>query len=249
MNTELFTSHGFELSGMELAQFERFLSLFMTYNGHTNLSAIRDEDGIVEKHFVDSLYWVSIIDSLCQAPLIRGEDFSVSMKNQGGSISADAETNPPTPLIRGASPKLLDIWSWWGFPGIPLKIVMPELQVTLLDSVGKKVKAMNHFVTELGLEDITAIQERAEVLAKDPAHKWQYDFVVSRATAYMTEILTWAEPFLTKTGRIILYKMPSEDEQQEIKRACNTLRLSLEGELEYELAGKSRILYTFIRRK
>lgn len=65
----------------------------------------------------------------------------------------------------------------------------------------------------------------------------------------MTEILTWAEPFLTKTGHIILYKMPSDDEKQEIKRACNTLRLSLEGELEYELAGKPRILYTFIRRK
>ncbi len=48
---------------------------------------------------------------------------------------------------------------------------MPELQVRLLDSVGKKVKAMNHFVTELGLETITAIQERAEVLAKDPTHK------------------------------------------------------------------------------
>ncbi len=65
----------------------------------------------------------------------------------------------------------------------------------------------------------------------------------------MTEILTWAEPFLTKTGRIILYKMPSDDEKQEIKRACNTLRLSLEGELEYELAGKPRILYTFVRRR
>ncbi len=56
MNTSLFTSHGFELSDTELAQFQHFLSLFMTYNGHTNLSAIRDEEGIVEKHFVDSLY-------------------------------------------------------------------------------------------------------------------------------------------------------------------------------------------------
>jgi 16S rRNA (guanine527-N7)-methyltransferase len=67
--------------------------------------------------------------------------------------------------------RLLDIGSGGGFPGIPLKIVMPELQMTLLDSVGKKVKAMNHFVTELGLTDITAIQERAEVLAKSPEHK------------------------------------------------------------------------------
>lgn len=70
--------------------------------------------------------------------------------------------------------------------------------MTLLDSVGKKVKAMNHFVSELGFTDISAIQERAEVLAKDPEHGGQYDFVVSRATAYMTDILTWATPFLRK---------------------------------------------------
>jgi 16S rRNA (guanine527-N7)-methyltransferase len=66
--------------------------------------------------------------------------------------------------------KLLDIGSGGGFPGIPLKIVMPDIRLTLLDSVGKKVKAMNHFVTELGLTNIIAIQERAEILAKSPEH-------------------------------------------------------------------------------
>lgn len=217
MNTELFTSHGFELSGAELAQFEKFLELFMTYNSHTNLSAIRDAEGIVEKHFVDSLYGVSIL--------------------------SENTTSHPTDNTR-----LLDIGSGGGFPGIPLKIVIPELQVTLLDSVGKKVKAMNHFVAELGLTDIWAIQERAEVLAKNPDHAWQYDFVVSRATAYMTEILTWAEPFLSPQGRIILYKMPSEDEQKEIRKVSKKLWLILEWELTYELGGKERILYTFVRR-
>lgn len=116
MNTELFTSHGFELSESELSQFERFLELFIAYNSHTNLSAIRDEEGIVEKHFVDSLYGVGVI--------------SENIDNDG-------------------TMRLLDIGSGGGFPGIPLKIVMPELQITLLDSVGKKVKAMNHFVGEL----------------------------------------------------------------------------------------------------
>lgn len=217
MNTPLFTSHGFELSDTELAQFEKFLELFVAYNSHTNLSAIRDEEGIVEKHFIDSLYWVSIL--------------------------SENIASHPTNNIR-----LLDIGSGGGFPGIPLKIVMPELQVTLLDSVGKKVKAMNHFVTELGLTDITAIQERAEILAKQGEHAWQYDFVVSRATAYMTEILTWAEPFLSPTGRIILYKMPSEDEQKEIRKISKKLWLALEWELTYELGDKERILYTFVRR-
>lgn len=215
MNT-LFASHGFELSESEISQFEKFLALFFEYNSHTNLSAIRDREGIVEKHFLDSLYGTSIIEEILQ--------FS---------------KNTPTCL--------LDIGSGWGFPGIPLKIVIPELDITLLDSVGKKVNAMNHFVENLGLTGIQAIQDRAENLAKYPDHKWQYDIVVSRATAYITDILFWSQPFLTKTGRIILYKMPGEDERRDIGQACQKYRLKLTGELEYELAGKARIIYVFAR--
>lgn len=59
-----FTEHHFELSGNEKEQFEHFLSLFQEYNSHTNLSAIRDEEGIVAKHFVDSLYGASVIEDL-----------------------------------------------------------------------------------------------------------------------------------------------------------------------------------------
>ena len=65
MNT-LFASHGFELSESEISQFEKFLALFFEYNSHTNLSAIRDREGIVEKHFLDSLYGTSIIEEILQ---------------------------------------------------------------------------------------------------------------------------------------------------------------------------------------
>ena len=211
-----FSSHGFELSDSELAQFEQFLALFMEYNAHTNLSAIRDEAGIIEKHFIDSLYGVSIASEI-------------------------VEHTTTTPV------RLLDIGSGGGFPGIPLKIVMPELDITLLDSVGKKVKAMNHFVENLGLQNIRAIQDRAENLAKSPDHKGQYDIVVSRATAYITDILFYSAPFLTRNGRIILYKMPGEDERRDIGQACKKYRLHLTGELEYELGGKPRIIYVFAR--
>lgn len=64
MNTTIFSTHHFDLSPEELEKFEKFLTLFMEYNSHTNLSAIRDEDGIVEKHFVDSLYGASIIGEI-----------------------------------------------------------------------------------------------------------------------------------------------------------------------------------------
>lgn len=61
MNQEIFHFHHFDLSPAENLIFERFLALFIAYNSHTNLSAIRDADGIIEKHFVDSLYGASII--------------------------------------------------------------------------------------------------------------------------------------------------------------------------------------------
>jgi 16S rRNA (guanine527-N7)-methyltransferase len=208
-----FASHGFELSHEEIFQFEKFLSLFMHYNSHTNLSAIRDEEGIISKHFIDSLFGAAVIQE-------------------------SIETN-------NRKPKLLDIGSGWGFPGIPLKIVIPELQITLLDSVGKKVKAMSHFVHELGLEWIESIQERAEILVKNPEYASQYNFVVSRATAYITDILTWAVPFLAPGGKIILYKMPSDEEKKDREKIIKKLWLMLEWELKYELSDKERILYIF----
>ncbi len=61
MNADIFRNHHFELSSEELIMFEKFLTLFIEYNTHTNLSAIRDEEGIVEKHFVDSLYAAEVI--------------------------------------------------------------------------------------------------------------------------------------------------------------------------------------------
>lgn len=229
MQKKLFSSYGFELSDDELGQFERFLSLFIEYNSHTNLSAIRDEEGIVVKHFIDSLYGVAGI-----------QDEKFKMQNSERIDSSQTQNDKST--------RLLDIGSGWGFPGIPLKIVTPELQITLLDSVGKKVKAMNHFIEHLWLENITAIQERAEILAKNLDHTWSYDFVVSRATAYMTEILTWSLPFLKKDGKIILYKMPSEDERKDMEKITKKLWLVLEWELPYVLENKERILYIFSRK-
>lgn len=208
-DVSLFSEYGFELSSEEEALFSRFLTLFLEYNSHMNLSAIRDEAGITEKHFIDSLFGAAAIE---------------------------------------LSGRLLDIGSGGGFPGIPLKIIQNELQVTLLDSVGKKVKAMNHFVEELGLSGIRAIQERAEVLAKDPEHAGKYDFVVSRATAYITDILAWSVPFLKPDGRILLYKMPSDEEKQDRAKAMKKYGLVLDGELSYTLGGKERIIYVFGRK-
>lgn len=92
--------------------------------------------------------------------------------------------------------KILDIGTGGGFPGIPLKIFTPELDVTLLDSVGKKIRACESFIRDLELEGIRAINGRAEDVIKQEGYRKGFDFVVSRATAYLPSILLWAEPFL-----------------------------------------------------
>lgn len=119
--------------------------------------------------------------------------------------------------------------------------------MTLLDSIGKKVKAMNYFVQELGLQHISAIQERAEVLGKQRDYAGKYDFVVSRATAYMSDILPWSLPFLKRNGKIILYKIYSEEEHKDGEQMARKLGLILEKVYEYELAGQKRCLYVFQR--
>ena len=206
---QLLQKYNLKLTPSQIEQFGKFLGLFTEYNSHTNLSAIRDEQGIIEKHFIDSLL------------LTKFEDLSW---------------------------KLLDIGSGGGFPGIPLKIFQPKLKVILLDSVGKKINAMNHFVKELWLEGILAIKERAEVLALNPVYAKQYDIITSRATAYTPQILAWARPFLASKGRIILYKLDKPEEMREWQEAMKKLWLKIQAIHKYVLADQERIFVVVVKR-
>ena len=206
----LFKDYNIELETSEETIFRKFLDLFMKYNGHTNLSAIRTPEGIIEKHFIDSLMLGNFVE---------------------------------------LSWKVLDIGSGGGFPGIPLKILFPEVDFTLMDSVGKKVRAMNHFIDSLWLTGICAVQARAEEVAKLPEYKKQFDFIVSRATAYLPQILEWAEPFLAPGGQIILYKLASPDELAEGKQILRKLGLQLVGIEDYKIGEQERVFLVFERIK
>ncbi len=95
--------------------------------------------------------------------------------------------------------RILDIGTGGGFPGIPLKIFIPSIRLTLLDSVGKKIKACESFIKALGLTDCTTHHARAETLIQLPGERAGYDMVVSRATAFLPEILAWSAPFISPT--------------------------------------------------
>ena len=120
-------------------------------------------------------------------------------------------------LPGGAS--VLDIGSGAGFPGLPLKIVRPDLTVTLLDSVNKKAAFVSDVVAELKLSRVTAVHARIE----DFPHKGEYDAVVSRAVAELSTLAEYALPFVKIGGAFIAYK--SEKAESEAEAAASAITL------------------------
>jgi len=127
---------------------------------------------------------------------------------------------------------LIDIGTGAGFPGIPLKIVFPNLKITLLDSLNKRVQFLNAVIKKLALSDIDAVHGRAEDLAKPGMLREQYDICVSRAVANMTTLSEYCIPFVKVGGRFISYK--SEKIVEEIKEAEAAIKI-LGGRIEKQV--------------
>lgn len=121
--------------------------------------------------------------------------------------------------------KVLDIGSGAGFPGIPLRIEK-DFDLTLIDSVNKKVNFMNEVIEELKLDNTRAIHVRAEDYAKE--HREEFDLVISRAVANLSTLSEYALPFLKVGGIFIAMKGPKAEEEYE--DAQNALKI-LGGEL------------------
>ena len=108
---------------------------------------------------------------------------------------------------RDRSPeRLIDIGTGAGFPGIPLKIMMPRLRLTLVDSVGKKLDFCRHIVNTLGLDNVTCLQARAEELGLSREHREKYDWAVARAVANMPVLSEFLLPLVRVGGGILAQK-------------------------------------------
>ena len=136
--------------------------------------------------------------------------------------------------VSESSVSLIDIGTGAGFPGIPLKILYPNLKVTLLDSLNKRVKFLNTVIEKLNLENIETIHGRAEDFAKNPVYREQYDFCVSRAVANLSTLTELCIPFVKKNGYFISYKSEKVNEELHAgKRAVDILGGKIEKQLEY----------------
>ncbi len=118
----------------------------------------------------------------------------------------DSLTGGLIPDLDVSGLKLIDVGTGAGLPGLPLKIVYPDLHLTLTDSVTRKTHFLQAVVDELGMKNVTVLADRAEDLGQSAEHREQYDVALARSVAYMPVLLEYLVPLTKIGGRTICFK-------------------------------------------
>ena len=118
---------------------------------------------------------------------------------------------------------LIDVGTGAGFPGLPLKILVPELKVCLLDSLNKRVKFLNEVIDQLSLSNIEAVHMRAEDAANNKLYREKFDYATSRAVANLSTLSEYCLPFVKTGGKFVSYK--SDDCEEEINTSKNAIKI------------------------
>ena len=210
---------GLRLTAAHIAAFRTYYLKLVEWNAKFNLTAVISYEDVQVKHFLDSL-----------ACLLAIPDPGVSP----GEPLPDV-----VPLSTAEAARLcIDIGTGAGFPGLPLKILRPALQMTLVDSSQKKIRFLEHLVQTLQLTDVDCRWGRAEELGQDPHFRERYDIVLARAVADLAELVEYCLPLCRKGGCFVASK--GGDVATEIEDASTAICL-LGGQLRevklYELPG------------
>lgn len=185
---------GIALTSVQIGQFEQYHQALVTWNERLNLTTITGHEEVQVKHFLDSLVSLPIIAS---------------------------ELGQPLPL--GKPLRLVDVGSGAGFPGLPLKIASPELDVTLMDGTQKKVHFLQEVIDNLQLAGIRVVHGRAEELGRKPEHRDNYDLVTARAVAPLNVLAEYLLPLVRPGGLAVVYKGPGAP--QEFMEARQAIKL------------------------
>jgi 16S rRNA (guanine527-N7)-methyltransferase len=161
--------------------------------------------------------------------------------------------------------RVLDLGTGGGFPGVPLSIARPDLEVVLLDSIRKKTLAVQDLVDRLGLTGVSVWTGRAEQILHDQHAAGTFDLVVARAVASLRELVHWSRPYLrvsrtasgeTLSGNRVMFRSPglialkggdlekeiAETKLREPVRSVRVIRMSFEGSLELGLEDKKAVV-------
>lgn len=118
---------------------------------------------------------------------------------------------------------LIDVGTGAGFPGLPLKIVLPDLQLTLVEATGKKTKFLEHLVNLLALSNVLVLTARAEEVGRQPQHREQYQVAVARAVSKLAVLVEYTLPLVKVGGFVIAQK--GQDPREEIDDSAKALKI------------------------
>jgi 16S rRNA (guanine527-N7)-methyltransferase len=187
------------LTASQLDQISMYIDLLQRWNARINLTAIRQEEEIVTRHFGESFFLARHLfpdtrsSSSCHPE--RSEDV------RKAHVSAESRDLYPGNTL--SSPRVLDIGSGAGFPALPLKIWVPHLHLTLIESNHKKAAFLREVARKLILTDINVITDRAETVSARPDHP-RTEVVTLRAVEHFEAILLQAQTFLALHGTLAL---------------------------------------------
>ncbi len=118
---------------------------------------------------------------------------------------------------------VIDLGSGGGVPAIPLALARPEMRWMLVDSIGKKAAVLQAMVENMGLRGVSVLAERAEILGRHPSHREQYEVVTARACAPLAVLSELALPLLRVGGRLLAWKGPLDEADEEVRRGRTAL--------------------------
>ncbi|MCL2858229.1 MAG: 16S rRNA (guanine(527)-N(7))-methyltransferase RsmG [Streptococcaceae bacterium] len=153
-------------------------------------------------------------------------------------------------LIENQSIKILDIGAGAGFPSLPMKIIFPNLQVTIIDSLNKRINFLKLLSDQLKLDGITLLHGRAEDFGQDKIYRASFDLVTARAVARLSVLSELTIPFLKKEGRLLSLKGSQFDEELlEARSAIATLGGKFIEQIDYELPNRDERHIAIIQKK
>ena len=193
---EIFAKENLTLSDIQIENFKTYAEMLVEWNEKINLTAITDDEGIAEKHFLDSVLPLTKLD-----------------------------------VPRGTS--LIDVGTGAGFPAIPMKIFREDIEITLLDSLNKRINFLSEVSDKLGLL-ADCIHSRAEDGGKNPELREKFDIATARAVAPLPVLCEYCLPFVKVGGKFLALKGPNENAEDAEKaieilggKICSTWNYSL----------------------